>query len=111
MRQVMISTWPVQPQSTARRPAVSSSWMELAFEPEKAYAWLDICQRHETEISAAVDSSILRIMSYLRSGGSFGETFAQMVQALNTDRRAGTDAVELLEHPFADLGRQKIPTR
>lgn len=96
MRQVMISTRPVQPQWTARRPAASSSWMGLAFEPEKACAWLNICQRQETEISAAVNSSVQHIMPCITSGGRFDETFAQVLQALTTGRRAGTDAVELL---------------
>lgn len=62
---------------------------------EKTYAWLDISQHQETEISATMDSSVQRILSRLTSGGRFDEKFAQVLQALNAGRGAGADVVEL----------------
>ncbi|WP_374484811.1 two-component system response regulator [Zoogloea sp.] len=62
---------------------------------EKTYAWLDISNSQEAEISATMDESVQRILRCLAKGGGFDAQLSQVLAALNAGRGQGQDMVEL----------------
>lgn len=62
---------------------------------ERTYAWLDISNSQEAEISATMDESVQRILQRLANGGGFDTQFSQVLKALNAGRGQGQDMVEL----------------
>ena len=62
---------------------------------ERTYSWLDISQTQETEISAAMDESVQRILRRLVHGGGFDARLSQVLKALDAGRGQGQDMVEL----------------